>query len=50
MMSESLSTTPDNAITPIRLTSDRSYPSRMCPITAPTMPNGIASMTINGWM
>src|SRR6056297_3889616 len=50
MISESFKTTPESAITPIRLTRDKSYPSSICPITAPTTPKGIAPITISGYI
>ena len=41
-------TTPASATSPIMVTMLRGYPSRACPITAPTMPNGIAVITMIG--
>jgi len=47
---ESFTTTPDRATTPNMLKMLRLYPMIRCPITAPTIPNGIAIMIIKGCM
>ena len=44
----SFTTTPDNAITPRRDSTDIGWLNNKCPRIAPTTPNGIADNTING--
>ena len=46
----SFTTTPESATIPSRLTMLRSYPMSRCPANAPTTPNGIATITMIGWM
>ena len=46
----SLTTTPDNAIMPQIDSTLTAMPNTKCPIIAPTTPNGMTDMMINGWL